>query len=167
MSTFHFLPFFFFFLTLARSSHPSCSIYSLSCEWMGLSVNGGCEVTPLAGEHRLAPGRSSCLAVLWLTDCSLGTGTSSHTAGPDSVLDTGHSINLHHHQPHSHFDSAAAPGADLLTCVPTLDQWSGAQLDNIPLFHFYSRGETQTHIQTVQQFSLNAELNTELYISLI
>lgn len=30
---------------------------------MGLSVNGGCEVTPLARQHRLAPGWSSCLAV--------------------------------------------------------------------------------------------------------
>lgn len=155
-----------FFLTAVWSSHPSCWIYSPSCEWMGLSVTGGCEVTPLAEEHRLAPGRSSCLAVLWLTDCSLGTRTSSRTAGQTAtwkpaiqLISTTISLTAILTQPplrcrFTHLCSHSRPVV-----------WSPVKTIS-PLFHFYNRGEAQTRVQILRQFSWNAELNTELCVSL-
>lgn len=158
-STFHFLLVFF---------PNSCllDIYSFSCEWMGLSVNGGCEVTPLARQHRLAPGRSSCLTVCDWQIAAWEPEQAAATARANGVLDTGHLINLQHHQPQKPFWLQSAAPVPIYSPVFPL-RTSGVEPSEIisPFTNFH-KGKTLICVQIVGQCSLNLDLCTELCVSL-
>lgn len=152
------------FLTPAWSSHPSCSIYSLSCEWMGPSVNGGCEVTPVGRGTQVGTWTEQLSRCMWLTDCSSGTRTSSHTAATwkqaIQLISTTISLTAILSQPvlrcrFTHLYSHSRPV-----------EWSPVW-QYPPFSILYNRGEAGTRIQMVWQFVWNAEIYTELQDSLI
>lgn len=60
----------------------------------------------------------------------------------DSALDSGHSINLHHHQPHSHFASTATLVQIYSPVFPLQTRGVEPSQTNISRFHFYNRGNT-------------------------
>jgi len=116
---------------------PPILQYSTSSEWKGLTVIVGCEVTLLAGEHRLAPGWSSCLTIC---DWQI------------AVWEPGQVVFLpgrKQHPGYQPFSQSPAPSAsqpfwlsryfsaDLLTWNSTPDQTWGAQSYKIPLFQSY------------------------------
>ncbi|KAI9546825.1 hypothetical protein NQZ68_022770 [Dissostichus eleginoides] len=81
-----------------------------------------------------------------LTDrLQLGNPIKQPHSRADSYLDTRHSINLNHNQPHSHFASASAPVQIHSPVFPL--QTSGVEPSNtIPNFSFSTTKEKHRHL---------------------